>query len=82
MLGQSWQNGQLLNKWSKGCFVCEKYRGMVEMLSRADPCSSGRMITGRYNVGYMWELSVGTEQILFILQLPRLCEPITEAQCF
>ena len=62
--------------------VREKYRGMVEMLSRADPCSSGRMITGRYNVGYMWELSVGTEQILFILQLPRLCEPITEAQCF
>ena len=66
-------------KTRRECVYCD-YRGMLEMLSHADPHSSGRKIDGRHNLGHMYELSVA-EQLLLILQLPRTCEPIAEVAC-
>ena len=49
---------------------------MLEMVSDTDPFSSGREICRRNDLGGTCELTVKTEHLLFIPQLPQTCELI------
>jgi hypothetical protein len=67
-MSRQWrQSGEMLNKEPKGCFIGEKYGGMLELLSHLCPCSSGRKINGRHKSGHVYELSAKTKQLLHVL---------------